>query len=237
MRERPISAVPKSALLLLGMAFAFQILWHFKQPAPQAKAEDLTPAPSISTLRFASFGDPVALAKILMLYLQAFDNQDGVNLSFRKLDYTKVQDWLARILELDPPAQYPLFAASRLYGEISDEPKQRAMLDFVYREFLVDPNHRWKSLAHATVLAKHHLKDLPLARKYAQAIRLYATGSEVPNWAKQMEIFVLEDMNELQSAKIILGGLIHSGEITDPHEFRFLEQRLSELENRTKNQK
>ena len=236
MRERPLSSVPKSALLLLAAAFILQLGWHFKQPPPQAKAENLTPPPSITTLRVASFGEPIALSKIMMLYLQAFDNQAGINLSFRQLDYRQVEAWLTQILALDSRGQYPLFAASRLYGEIPDEPKQRAMLDFVYRQFLVDPNRRWKSLSHAVILAKHRLKDLSLARKYAQAIRLYATNSDVPNWAKQMEIFVLEDMNELQSAQIIIGGLLHSGEITDPHEFHFLEQRLIALENKTKNQ-
>ena len=41
------------------------------------------------------------------------------------------------------------------------------MLEFVYREFLLDPNRRWPWLAHATVLAKHRLHDLPLALRYA----------------------------------------------------------------------
>ena len=234
MRERPISSVPKFALLLLALGLSAQIAWHFSRPPPQAKAENLSSPPAHSALRIAAFGDSIALAKILMLYLQAFDNQAGVNLSFRQLDYEKVQAWLGRILELDPPAQYPLFAASRLYGEVADEARQRAMLEFVYRQFLADPNRRWTALAHAAGLAKHRLKDLPLARKYAQAIRLHATGSEVPSWAKQMEIFLLEDMNELQSARILLGGLLKSGQITDPHEFRFLEQRLIELENKSK---
>jgi hypothetical protein len=237
MRERPISSVPKSALLLLVLAFLLQIFWHFSQPPRQAKAENLPSPPSISALRIASFGEPIALAKILMLYVQAFDNQPGINLPFRQLDYNKVQAWLSRILQLDPPGQYPLFAASRLYGEVTDETKQRAMLEFIYRQFLLDPNRRWKSLANAATLAKHRLKDLPLARKYAQAIRLHATGSEVPGWAKQMEIFLLEDMNELQTARILLGGLLKSGQITDPHEFRFLEQRLIELEEKAKVQK
>ncbi|HCN90147.1 MAG TPA: hypothetical protein DIT28_13380, partial [Oxalobacteraceae bacterium] len=58
----------------------------------------------------------------------------------------------------------------------------------------------------------------------------HATGSQVPDWAKQMEIFLLEDMNELERAKILLGGLLHSGQITDPHEIRFLEERLKQLE-------
>ena len=234
MRERSISSVPKPVLFLLVVVLFLQVFWYVKHPAQQARAESLMAPPSSATLHIASFGEPIALAKSMMLYLQAFDNQAGLNLSFRQLDYQNVEAWLARILELDPPAQYPLFAASRLYGEIADDVKQRAMLDFVYREFFIDPNHRWKSLAHAASLARHRLNDMPLARKYAQAIRLHATASEVPSWAKQMEIFLLEDMDELQSARILLGGLLQSGEITDPHEYRFLEQRLIALEQKNK---
>lgn len=234
MRERPINAVPKSALLLLAVALCGQIAWHFAQPATGAQTEKLTVPPSISTLRIASFGDPIALSKILMLYLQAFDNQAGTNLPLAQLDYAKVEAWLTQILALDPASQYPLFAASRLYAEVDDVPRQRAMLEFVYRQFLLDPNRRWQSLAHAASLARHRLKDLPLARKYAQAIRLHATGKGVPSWASQMEIFLLEDMDELQSARILLGGLLKSGQITDPHEFRFLEGRLIELEKKAK---
>ncbi|MFZ6758779.1 hypothetical protein ACO0K9_16360 [Undibacterium sp. Ji50W] len=234
MRERPISAVPKPVLLLLALSFFVQISWFLAQPPHIAKAEDLMPAPSLSTLKISSFGEPIAMAKGMMLYLQAFDNQAGHNLSFQQLDYIKLETWLTRILELDPAGQYPLFAASRLYGEISDENKQRRMLDFVYRQFLVDPNRRWKSMTHAVLLARHRLHDMPLARKYAHAILLHATSSDVPGWAKQMEIFLLEDMNELQSAKILLGGLLQSGQITDKYEYRFLEQRLTELEQKIK---
>jgi hypothetical protein len=230
MRERPISTIPKSALLLLALALSLQLAWHFSRPPRRAIAESLPPAPSLTALKLASFGEPIALAKILMLYLQAFDNQPGISLPFRKLDYGKLQAWLQRILELDPQGQYPLFAASRLYGEVPDQVKKRAIFDFVYQQFLIDPNRRWPWLAHAAVVARHELKDLPLARKYAQAIRVHATGNQVPSWAKQMEIFLLEDMNELESAKVLLGGLLQSGQITDPHEIRFLEQRLKQLE-------
>ena len=47
-----------------------------------------------------------------------------------------------------------------------------------------------------------------------------------------MEIFILEDMNELEAAKIMLGGLLASGRITDPAEAKFLKQRLEQLEAR-----
>ncbi len=54
----------------------------------------------------------------------------------------------------------------------------------------------------------------------------------MPLWAKQMEIFILEDMNELEAARIMLGGLLASGAVRDPDEARFLRHRLKELEAR-----
>ena len=82
------------------------------------------------------------------------------------------------------------------------------------------------------MLAKHRLKDLALARRYAQAIDRYTRASDVPLWAKHMEIFILEDMNELEAARIMLGGLLASGTIRDPAEARFLAERLKALEAR-----
>ena len=78
------------------------------------------------------------------------------------------------------------------------------------------------------------LKDLPLARRYAAAIRLETRSPDMPAWAKEMEAFILEDMNELAAAKIVLGGLLEHGDLKDPNERRFLERRLQELEKRVK---
>ncbi len=47
-----------------------------------------------------------------------------------------------------------------------------------------------------------------------------------------MEVFILEDMDELEAARIMLGGLLESGRITDPGEARLLQQRLQELDRR-----
>jgi len=48
-----------------------------------------------------------------------------------------------------------------------------------------------------------------------------------------MEIFILEDMNELETARIMIGGYVASGRVKDPAELRFLDQRLKELEAKT----
>ena len=232
--ERPLSHVSPPVLALLAAGLALQIGLHASAPQPRATAPDLMPPPAASLLRLASLGEPIALAKILMLQLQAFDYQSGSKIPYKDLDYACLEAWLSRILELDPAAQYPLLAAARLYAEVPREAKQRSMMDFIYREYFLDPNRRWPWLAHATFLAKHRLKDMSLALEYAAALQKYTTAKDVPAWATTMEIFIREDMNELETARMMIGGLLASGRITDRGELKFLDGRLREIEERMK---
>ena len=81
---------------------------------------------------------------------------------------------------------------------------------------------------------RHFPALLELARRYAAALQRQTTDPTVPSWAKQMEIFILEDMNELEAARIMLGGLLATGRVRDPEERRFLQSKLDELERRLK---
>ncbi|HWI39627.1 MAG TPA: hypothetical protein VNU64_24500 [Burkholderiales bacterium] len=232
--ERPLADVPAIVWTALAIALAAQVMWRSASPPPALAAADLPPAPSAASLRLAALGEPEALARLSMLYLQAYD-YGGTNASpYSRLDYGRLVAWLDAILALDPRSDYPLFAASRVYAESPDPARTRLALEFVYRQFLADPDRRWASLAHAALIAKHRLKDLPLARRYAAAIDRYTRSPDVPLWARQMEAFILEDMNELEAARIILGGMLASGAIKDPQEAQFLARRLKELEERSR---
>ena len=237
MPQRRLASVPRLILGLAPIILAVQVTFAVLQPRPQARAEELTAPPSVGVLRALSLGDPIAFAQLLTLWLQAFDNQPGISIRFLDLDYGKVEAWLQRILELDPRGQYPLLMASQLYADVPDERKQRLMLDLVYREFLRDPNRRWPWLAHATIMAKHRLNDPSLALRYAQALATHATGHDVPHWATQMQIFLYEDMGEYETARVLLGGLLDSGVVQDPHELHLLIERLNQLKDAEKSSK
>lgn len=224
--------VPGWVRAMLLACLAAQLGVQALRPPPATAAEDLPPAPRAQALRAASMGEPAALARLAMLYLQAYDLGAGNALPYQRLDYGRLVQWLRAILDTDPLSEYPLFAAARVYADVADPAKCREMLAFIHQAFLEDPNRRWPWLAHAALLAKHRLHDLPLARRYAADIERLTTDPGIPLWARQMEIFILEDMNELEAAKIMLGGLLASGRINDPQERRFLKGRLEELERR-----
>ena len=86
--------------LMIGLCA--QGLWHHLRPPPEARAAALPSPPSAGSLALWGLGDPEALARLLMLWLQAHDNQPGISLPFKDLDYDKVVGWLGRILDLEP---------------------------------------------------------------------------------------------------------------------------------------
>ena len=232
-KDRPVSDVPVSIKILLILALALQLFWHSLQDPVVAKAEDLAAPFSTRTYVMSSLGEPIAASKFLNLWLQAFDNQPGASISFHQLDYPRLTQWLDTSLELDPEGHYPMLVAARVYGSVKNEKKQRIMMDYIFYKFNEDPNKYWRWLAHVIITAKHELKDLDLALKYAHALAEKATGENVPYWARDMKIIVLEDMGQVEAAKILVGALIDSNEITDPYELKFLAQKIAVLEEKT----
>ena len=232
-KDRPLRDVPLSAGLFLMIALVLQLFWHAQQDPKMARAEDL-PAPlSVDAYNAVSLNEPIAMSKLLNLWLQAYDNQPGLSISFHQLDYVRITQWLDTIMALDPKGHYPMLVAARVYGSITDQARQRIMLDYIYRKFNEDPNRHWRWLAHASTVAKHSLKDMPLALKYARALAEKATAEHVPYWARDMHIILLEELGEIETAKILIGGLIESGEISDPYELNFLTEKIRGLEEKS----
>lgn len=212
----------------LAAALLLQIAWHAWSPRARPHIEPLPSAPPDAVARLASLGDPLAAARGLMLYLQAHDDQAAGSTGLHTLDYTRIRGWLALALDLDPRSQYPLLAASEVYAAVNDPQRVRTMLDFVHTEFARDPQRRWPWMAQAAMVARHRLHDLPLASQYAHALREQAPNA--PPWTHELEALFAEDANELDTARAIIGGLIASGQISDPNELRFLDAKLRALE-------
>lgn len=229
-RERPMSVVPRSVLVALVLALALQMIWHAGLPAPRAHPGQLPPVPRADAARVFALGDEVALSRLAFLWLQAFDDPPGASRAFASLDYTRLVGWLDWMLALDPRADAPLMAASRIYVNVPDPGRQRQMLDFVHRRFLEAPAQRWRWMAEAALIARHRLRDLDLALRYAQALAQHTDSGQAPAWARSLAVLVLEDRCELDAARIMLGGMLANGAITDEREAAFMTARLERLE-------
>lgn len=216
----------------LAAALAVQAGWQWTCRTSAPAAIDLPPAPSPAAFRLAGFGESAAQARLAMVWLLSFDSSATNAIAYQNLDYARLKAWLRAIFGADERSGFAPFAASRVYAETQDPARARAMFEFVREAFEKEPNRHWPALAQAALLAKHRLGDLALARSYAALLQAKTDDPTIPSWAKQMEVFILEDMNELDAARIMLGGLLVTGRIRDPEERRFLEERLRTVEAR-----
>lgn len=214
-------------LLLLVAALGVQVMTARLAPTRLAVPAEMPAPPSTIITRGLHAGEREFVAGMIVLALQAFDDQPGMDIPLRELDYGRLIGWLQRALDLDADSEYPLLLAGLVYAQVPDAGRQRLALDFVHKAFLAEPNRRWRWLAHAAIVARHRLGDDALALRYAKDITTYATAAA--SWARQMHIFILEDLGEREHARLLITALLLSGEVTDSHEIRFLKSRLEAL--------
>jgi hypothetical protein len=231
-KRKAQAPAPKALWVTLVVALGLSAALSTLRGDPKASAQALGTPPTVAMARLLSLDEPVALAKVLNLVVQAHDAQPGLSLSYGQLDYAQLVAWMDLSLTLDPLGQYSLMAGARLYTQGSpDSARLRKMTDWVASRFIADPERRWPWMAHIAYVAKTQLKDMDLALKYAEILRLHTEKiAAVPAWARQLAIFLKIQMNEADSAKLLIGQLLQSGQIKDDNEFRFLAHTLKELE-------
>lgn len=218
------------AIAVLVLAVGAQLAFASLRPAAFNKGSIVAPPPA-RAVRFAALGDEVALSRWMMLTVLAADSGADGGAPLRELDYHALRGWLERVTDLDPRSAQPLLAASQVYAAVNDPARASVMLDFVHTRFVRDPDRHWPWLAHAAVAARHGLQDPARAAFYARELRARTSPGVLPLWAQELEAWFAADMNELDTARALIGGLIESGRVNDPRELRLLERRLQELEN------
>lgn len=232
---RPLRATRPALWLALALCLAAQAGHNAAfLPQPTARAEDLSRPPGEGVFRVAALGDPAALSRAVMLSLQSFDNQPGISVPFQDLNYEAVTEWLSIASALDPRSDYPHFAATRAYGGVRDPARKRVMIEWIRGEFVQDPVRRWEWMAHAVTDARHGLlKDRALSLELARQLREKTKPGEAPNWARQMEAFLLRNDDEYAAASELMLNLLEEGEIQDVHEYRLMYDRLREMLEKT----
>ena len=125
-----------------------------------------------------------------------------------------------------------MLLASRVYSLTGDPARLRQILGYIEREFEVAPQLHWRRLAEASLMARHKLDDLELALRLAEKIARQPASMQIPDWARDLQFLVLAELNELEAAIAIIQVMIQSGSITDPDERRFLEEKLSDFQQK-----
>lgn len=219
--------------LLLSGVFICILLWRESTLLQKPEIKALTSAPSNYSQPFIEASDRSFAYRLLLFWLQQFDVQSGQYVSYRQLNYTRVIGWLDLLSRMEPESQYPMLLATRIYTKVADPDRKRLMLNYVFESYKLNPVKNWRWLAEATITAMHSLNDLELALVYATALA-NDNNREVPYWAKDLRLLILEGMGEVEQVKLLVGGLLANKTITDENEIRFLGILLNRLQKNDK---
>ena len=239
--ERSVAGLPLPLLAGFVLAFIAQLLMHqfsvtqaSREYRPLSKPFD---APVYAGL---SLGSHRLMSYLLSIRLQLHDNQAGRHVRYDRINYHLLIEWLDQISQLNRHSEYPMMLASRIYSQTQDKSRLRNLLEFIDDQFTARPQLHWRRQAEATVIAKHQLGDLELALEMAKKLAGQPDSIQMPHWARDMQFLLLGDLNEFETAMLIIQALLQSGSITDPDELRFLkikllyfQQKLSELKQKS----
>jgi len=231
--ERPVLGLPRLLLFGFLLLLAVQLCYHrLDQQRLETSYQPLGKPLSASTYRHAAMGAEQLLGYLLAIRLQLHDNQAGQHFRYSLIDYEVLIEWLDRITEISPGTEYPMLLASRVYTSTGDQARLRAILGFIQRRFDDEPQLHWRRLTEASLIAKHKLQDLELARAMAAKLAQQPASVEMPNWARDFEFLLLAELNELESAIAMIQALLQTDAIRDRDEKRFLEGKLLDFQQK-----
>ncbi len=235
-QERSIKQLPP--LLLLGFMLAFLVQGyhnHISTNSLQAEFAQLPQPLSAEMYRSLTEGSEKLWSYLLLLKVQLHDNQRGRHENYQNLDYNILSDWLLTLYQLNTTSGYPAFLASRVYSQAVDKQKIRMMIDVIDKMFDQNPVLNWRRMTEATLLAKHQLKDLKLAFQLAEKVSALPASIDLPYWARDMKLILLDELNQLESAQLLISSMLQSGAVTDRDEIRFLQSRLLKIQQQMLN--
>lgn len=231
--ERSLLSLPRPLLAGFTLLLAAQIFHHhIAQQRFEANYQPLGQPMNAATYRSIAMGSEQLLGYLLAIRLQLHDSQAGQYFAYSLIDYDVLVDWLNQITMVSPGTEYPMLLASRVYTTTSDRQRLRLILEFIQQRFDDDPQLHWRRLAEASVIAKHKLQDLDLALSMAEKIARQPASVQMPQWARDFRFLLLAELNEFESAIAIIQALLQSRAVADPDEKRFLEEKLSEFQQK-----
>lgn len=203
-------------LFLLGMqAFIARTLYDV-QPAYR----DLPPAPSDVTMATQSAGDPQFLYRLYTLRLQHAGALDGRVLGYKDLHFARLETWFRQLDRLDRRADTVPTMAAFLFRHDKDAAAMRHMVAYLADHARTDAARKWRWLAQAVHLARYYAEDLDLALALAE--ELARLPVDLPYWARQMPVFVLQARGEQAAARALLQAILETDRNLPPSERRWI---------------
>ena len=187
---------------------------------------NVPPPPPQQTQSLIAIGDQQLAYRIYGVMTQNWGDIGGRSIAFREYNYNNLIHWFKSLSLIDQRSSFIPFLASFYFSNVKDKEKLRSVIDFLAQAGLRKGNQNWRWLGQAIALARFNLKDQELALDLAYKLA-DIDEPNMPDWAKQMPAFILNNQGNKQAAyKVILRLLQSNAETMHPNEVLFMRDYL-----------
>jgi hypothetical protein len=188
--------------IFLIIALLAQItFWHsVKDIKPNLKITPEIPTPN-QTEAF-SLGDHQAYFRLKTLDLQMAGDTFGRTTALKDYNFPLLKEWFFFLDTLDSKSNFAPSIAAYYFSRTQNPPDVIYTLDYLEAHADKDPSTKWWWYSQAIYLANSVLGDKERALQIAKKLRV-AEG-DLPLWARQMEVFIQEDLGNKDTAEAIM---------------------------------
>ncbi|MGQ0527194.1 MAG: hypothetical protein ACT4OY_04080 [Alphaproteobacteria bacterium] len=201
--NRPVFII-FACVFLLNAVFAAGA-WNLK-----AKWLNVPPVPGEHTANFAGLGDSELAYRSMGIMLQNLGNTAGRTVPLLHYDYARLVQWFFLTRKLSPHSDFVPYLASFYFAAVQDKDKARALVDYLRAAGTSAEPNSWRWLAQAVYIARFQVKDFDLAYRLADKLA-HHPDPNLPLWAKQMPVFILNERGDKEAAYILLVSIMKDG--------------------------
>jgi hypothetical protein len=195
-----------------------------------SKWDGVPPVPSTRGAVMMSLGDKEFSFRFLAMTLQNLGDVGRDVTPLKNYDYARLGKWFFLLNSLDPASDHVPMIAAYYFGATHIPKDVAVIVDYLSAVGQIPVGEKWRWLAHAAYLAQHRLNDTDLALRFAYKLVSMNRdqGVEMPQWARQMPAFILNNHGDKEAAKKLMMNMLVSEKTARPEEVNFMKSFLIE---------
>jgi len=210
------------ALLFL---FSFTALFWTVTSQMFPRWPGVPPAPTKSSAESITLGDKEFSYRFFAIALQNFGEMGIYNIPLKDYNYEALREWFFLLHYLDPISDHVPMLAAHYFGGTSVPEQSAEIIKYLNVIGSVPFGTKWRWLAQAAYLAQHKVGDIDLALTYAYRLQKMGQAHpelEMPQWARQMPVFILNNRGEKEASRKLMENLIVTEKNIHPTEVNFM---------------
>ena len=184
------------------------------------KLEVIDSPPSLAEAKIEALGDTQLAFRTLAFNLQNSGDSFGRFTSLKNYDFKLVAAWLHLLDQLDHRSNFAPSIASYYYSNTQRKADNKYITEYLSAHYDHDPARKWWWMTQAVSIANFKMGDKELALKYSK--KLADAEVEMPFWAKNMGVFILEKMGEKEQAYRLIKEIMENTDKYSEEDLNFM---------------